>query len=77
MKFYKKYSPLLNLNNSSYDIIVSTGGRGSGKTQHSIRGVLLACAEKKKRCCFFRETKDTIANSLMAEAMQIIEADLQ
>lgn len=75
MKFYKKYSPLLNLNNSAYDIIALTGGRGSGKTQHSIRGVLLACLGKKKRCCFFRETKDTIANSLMAEAMQIIEAD--
>jgi PBSX family phage terminase large subunit len=75
MKFYHKYEPLLNLNNSKYEVIANTGGRGSGKTQHSIRGVLLACLQKKKRACFFRETKDSVGNSLMADAMQIIESE--
>ena len=75
MKFYHKYEPLLYLNNSKYEVIANTGGRGSGKTQHSIRGVLTACLEKKKRACFFRETKDSVGNSLMADAMQIIESE--
>lgn len=75
MKFLKKFKPLLYLNNSKYDVIALTGGRGSGKTQHSIRGILLACCQRKVKVCFFRETKDTVSNSLMAEAEQIIEED--
>ena len=75
MKFYAKFEPLLYLNNSKYDVIALTGGRGSGKTQHTIRGLLLAMLQCKKLCCFFRETKDTVATSLMAEAEAIIEQD--
>lgn len=75
MKFVKAYEPLLHLNNSKYDVIALTSGRGGGKTQHAIRGILIACAQKKVRVCFFRETKDTVSNSLMAEAEQIIEQD--
>lgn len=75
MKFLKDFKPLLFLTNSQYDVIALTGGRGSGKTQHSIRGILLACTQKKVKVCFFRETKDTVSNSLMAEAEQIIEQD--
>ncbi len=77
MKFYERYEPLAYLNDSEYDVIALTGGRGSGKTQHSIRGVLIALAQQKKRCCFFRETKDTVSQSLMAEAVQIIETDFK
>ena len=77
MKFYYKYEPLLHLNNSKYDVIANTGGRGSGKTQHSIRGVLISCATAKKTVCFFRETKDTVSNSLMAEAFEIIDTDFK
>lgn len=73
MKFYYKYEPLLQLNESQFDVIALTGGRGSGKTQHSIRGILLACLQQKKRACFFRETKDTVGNSLMADAQEIIQ----
>lgn len=75
MKFLKQYKPLLYLLNSKHDVIALTGGRGSGKTQHSLRGILTACTQKKIRVCFFRETKDTVTNSLMAEAEQIIEQD--
>jgi len=75
MQFYERYYPLLELNRSKYDVIALTGGRGSGKTQHAIRGVLIALLQAKKKCCFFRETKDTVSNSLMAEAQEIIEQD--
>lgn len=75
MKFLKRYEPLLHLNNSAYDVIALTGGRGSGKTQHAIRGVLTACIQQRKRACFFRETKDTVSNSLMADAQEIIETE--
>lgn len=75
MKFLKQFKPLLFLTDSKYDVIALTSGRGGGKTQHSIRGILLACTQKKVKVCFFRETKDTVSNSLMAEAEEIIEQD--
>lgn len=77
MKFYKKYRPLLELNNSKFYIIALTGGRGSLKTGHGIRGVLKACMEEKKRACFFRETKETIKESVKAEIDAIIEEDFK
>lgn len=77
MKFLKEFEPLLNLNNSKFEVIALTGGRGSGKTQHAIRGILLACVQEKKRCCFFRETKDSVSSSLMADAEAIIEQDFK
>ena len=60
MIFYKKYLPLLYLNHSKYDFIILTGGRGSMKTGHCLRGVLKCAGEESKRVCFFRETKDTL-----------------
>lgn len=77
MFFLKEFKEIADLNNCKYDTIAITGGRGSGKTQHIIRAILLACSQQKKRCCFFRETKDTVASSLMAEAEQIIEQDFK
>ena len=76
MFFVEEYKPIADLCNCPYDTIVLTGGRGSGKTQHSIRAILLAMLKEKKRVCFFRETKDTVASSLMAETEGIIETDL-
>lgn len=75
MQFLKEYKEIADLNNCPYDTIVDTGGRGSGKTQHNIRSILIAMVQKKKRVCFFRETKGTVASSLMAETQGIIEAD--
>lgn len=75
MKFIEEYKEISDLLNCKYDTIALTGGRGSGKTQHVIRAVLLAMAQTKRRVCFFRETKDTVAESLMAEAVSIIEED--
>lgn len=75
MRFIEEYKEISDLLNCKYDTIALTGGRGSGKTQHVIRAVLLAMAQTKRRVCFFRETKDTVAESLMAEAISIIEED--
>ena len=73
LKFYEKYEPLLHLNNSKYYVIANTGGRGSGKTEHTLQGILVACATERKRACFFRETKDSVSDSLMSDAIRIIE----
>ena len=75
MLFLKEYAPFADLTKCKYSTIVLTGGRGSGKTQHAIRAILTACLKKKTRVCFFRETKDTVASSLMAETEAIIETD--
>ena len=75
MLFVEEYREIADLNNCKYDTIVLTGGRGSGKTQHAIRAILLSMVRSKKRVCFFRETKDTVASSLMAETEGIIEQD--
>lgn len=77
MIFYHKFEPLLNLNNSKYNFIVCTGGRGSGKTTHAVAGVLKACCEDRKRVCFFRETKDTLDESLKAELTEMIESSFK
>lgn len=77
MKFYKKYKPLLELNNSKFSVIALTGGRGSMKTGHALRGVLACSTQQKKKTCFFRETKDTINDSLKAELDGIIELEFK
>ena len=75
MHFYYKYEPLLHLNDSAYDVIALTGGRGSLKTGHVLRGVLTACMAEKKRVCFFRETRDTLSESLKAELDGLIDGE--
>ena len=75
MKFLEEYKEIADLLHCKYDTVAITGGRGSGKTQHILRALLIASVQKKIRCCLFRETKDTVASSLMAEAEQIIEED--
>lgn len=77
MFFVDEYKEIADLCKCKYDTIVLTGGRGSGKTQHAIRAILLAMVQSRKRVCFFRETKDTVASSLMAETVGIIETDLK
>jgi PBSX family phage terminase large subunit len=75
MIYLDEYKPFADLCDCKYDTIVLTGGRGSGKTQHALRAILLAMVKKKKRVCFFRETKDTVTDSLMAEVEMLIETD--
>ena len=75
MKFYEKYLPLLELFNSPFHTLAFTGGRGSGKTQHVVRGALTAAMQKRIKVCFFRETKETLEQSIKAEIDSIIEQD--
>ena len=77
MKFYKKYLPLLELNHSKFSVIALTGGRGSMKTGHALRGILVCSMLEKKKTCFFRETRDTLANSIKAELDGIIDEDFE
>lgn len=75
MQFYHKYEPLLNLNNSEFSVIALTGGRGSQKTGHALRGILFSSMQEKKKTCFFRETKETLNDSLKAELDGIIDTE--
>jgi hypothetical protein len=75
MIFYEKYKPLLFLNDSEYDVIALTGGRGSLKTGHVCRGVGKAMVEEKIRVCFFRETKETLQESIITEFKDILDEE--
>lgn len=77
MKFYHRYEPLLELNKSKYSVIVLTGGRGSQKTGHALRGILFNSMLEKKKTCFFRETKETLNESLKAELDGIIDTEFK
>jgi PBSX family phage terminase large subunit len=77
MLFYKKYQPLLELSNSKYYSIALTGGRGSLKTGHAIRGILRACLDRRVTVCCFRETKESIRESLKAEMDDILISDFK
>ncbi len=72
MRFYDKFSPLLTLTGGDYHVYALTGGRGSLKTGHAIRSVLIDCLKGKRRACFFRETKDTLNESVKAEIENVI-----
>lgn len=75
MIFYKKYMPLLNMNSGEYDTFVFTGGRGSLKTGHVCRAVLLAMLQSKKRVAVFRETKISTEESLSVEFKELINTE--
>ena len=75
MIFYKKYLPLLHMNKGEYDTFVLTGGRGSLKTGHVCRAVLLQMAQTKKRVAVFRETKVSTEESLYIEFRELIVSE--
>ena len=73
--FYKKYLPLLEMENGKYDTFVFTGGRGSLKTGHVCRAVLVAMMRYKKRVAVFRETKVSTEESLFVEFKELINTE--
>lgn len=75
MIFYKKYLPLLNMDNQEYDTFVLTGGRGSLKTGHVCRAVLCQMLKSKKRVAVFRQTKVSTEESLYVEFRTLIETE--
>lgn len=75
MIFYKKYLPLLNMDDGRYDTFVFTGGRGSLKTGHVCRAVLCQMFKSKKRVAVFRETKVSTEESLYIEFKELINTE--
>lgn len=73
--FYEKYFPLLEMDNGKYDTFVFTGGRGSLKTGHVCRAVLVAMMRSKKRVAVFRETKVSTEESLYIEFKELINSE--
>lgn len=81
MMFYEKYKPLLDMDSGEYDTFVFTGGRGSMKTGHACRAVLLNILQnigvRKKRVVCFRETKTSQRDSLIGEFQALIDTDFK
>ena len=77
MIFYEKYAPLLAMDSPKYDTFVLTGGRGSMKTGHACRSVLLAMMKAKKRVCCFRETKTSQKDSLIGEFQNLVDTEFK
>lgn len=73
MEFYKKFEPLLHMDDGEYSTFVLTGGRGSMKTGHACRAVLINMMQKKKKVVAFREIMRSIADSLYAEFIALID----
>ncbi len=75
IEFYHKYAPLLHLDAGDYHTFVFTGGRGSLKTGHAVRAVLLNMMQRKKRAVAFREIMRSIQESLYAEFVALIDTE--
>lgn len=75
MIFYKKYEPLLHMDDDRYDTFVFTGGRGSLKTGHVCRAVLCQMFKTKVRVAVFRETKISTEESLYIEFKELINTE--
>lgn len=75
MIYYKKFKPLLELDSGKYNTFVLTGGRGSMKTGHACRAVLIDMMKHKKYVVCFRETKTSQRDSLITEFQNLIDTD--
>lgn len=63
------------MDKNKYDTFVLTGGRGSLKTGHACRAVLLQMMKRKIRVAVFRETKTSTEESLFAEFKDLIKGE--
>ncbi len=78
MLFYKKFEPLLHMDGGKYDTFALTGGRGSMKTGHACRAVLVNLMQsKKKRVVCFRETKTSQKDSLIGEFQALVDGEFK
>lgn len=77
MLFYKKFEPLLHLGGGRYDTFALTGGRGSMKTGHACRAVMVEMMRRKVRVVCFRETKTSQKSSLINEFQELIEGEFK
>lgn len=77
IQFYEKYAPLLHMDKRDYKTFALTGGRGSMKTGHACRAVLIHLMRAKKRAVAFREIMRSIQESLYAEFVALIESEFK
>ena len=56
MYCYKKFKPLFEMTSGRFDTFALTGGRGSMKTGHAVRAVLVEMMKRLLRGVCFRET---------------------
>lgn len=77
IQFYEKYAPLLQMDQGAYKTFALTGGRGSMKTGHACRAVLINLMQSKKRAVAFREIMRSIQESLYAEFVSLIESEFK
>ena len=77
MIVYEKFLPLFEMRSSKYDTFALTGGRGSMKTGHACRAVLVEMMNSKKKVCCFRETKTSQKDSLIGEFQALIDGEFK
>ncbi len=63
------------MDSGKYNVFVLTGGRGSLKTGHACRALLLDMMKAKRRCVVFREVMSTIEQSLYTEFVSLINGE--
>lgn len=63
------------MDSGRYDTFVLTGGRGSMKTGHACRAILLQMIKHKRRVAVFRETKVSTEESLVTEFKELVDTE--
>lgn len=75
MYCYKKFKPLFEMESGRFDTFALTGGRGSMKTGHAVRSVMVEMMKRRLRVVCFRETKTSQKDSLINEFKELIDGE--
>ena len=73
----KKYLPLFEMESGRFDTFALTGGRGSMKTGHAVRAVMVEMMKRRLRVVCFRETKTSQKDSLINEFKELIDGEFK
>ena len=77
MYCYKKFKPLFEMESGRFDTFALTGGRGSMKTGHAVRSVMVEMMKRRLRVVCFRETKTSQKDSLINEFKELIDGEFK
>mgnify|MGYP000086374335 FL=1 len=77
MYCYKKFKPLFEMTSGRFDTFALTGGRGSMKTGHAVRAVMVEMMKRRLRVVCFRETKTSQKDSLINEFKELIDGEFK
>lgn len=77
MYCFKKFKPLFEMDGERFDTFVLTGGRGSMKTGHAVRAVMVEMMKRRLRVVCFRETKTSQKDSLINEFKELIGGEFK